>query len=282
MDMTTFLTTKVQPKIEEILEQSIELEFGEEFEATGGVKKKSDPEHQLYDYPDDPHYLTISQSLIIGMTQMSAGMPVVTRPKRLIVSALSRDIAGTVIRAIRELLTDVDFAPLTDKPLCFGIKGMTGVIRSVDISNNLELKNMRHKVALERVKEAVNETKDDASDQLKYLSYRTSKMNRHALEKRIRDHLDLLLSASIYHLMMREEPEIGVWILKFTPEYMLKPVMIKLPESYRDDMTEITKNAAEFKITLQCLRSLAIYTDVLVAFGEDGPPTHVPFFVEWE
>ena len=29
MDMTTFLTTKVKPKIEEILEQSIELEFGE-------------------------------------------------------------------------------------------------------------------------------------------------------------------------------------------------------------------------------------------------------------
>jgi hypothetical protein len=47
-------------------------------------------------------------------------------------------------------------------------------------------------------------------------------------------------------------------------------------------MTEITKNAAEFKITLQCLRSLAIYTDKLVAFGENGPPTHLPFFKEWE
>jgi len=280
--MTTFLTTKVQPKIEEILEQSIELEFGEEFEATGGVKKKSDPEHQLYDYPDDPHYLTISQSLIIGMTQMSAGMPVVTRPKRLVLSGLSRDIAGIVIRAIRELLTDVDFAPLTDKPLCFGIKGMTGVIRSVDISNNLELKNMRHKVALERVKDAVQETKDDASYQLKYLTYKTSKMKRDALEERITDNLELLWTAGIYHLMMREEPEIGVLILKYAPKYMHEWVTRDLPESYRDDMTAITKASEDFKITLQCLRSLAIYTDKLVAFGEDGPLTHLPFFVEWE
>lgn len=282
MDMKAFLTTKVQSKIEEILEQAVELEFGEEFEASGEAKKKSDQDHQLYDYPDDPHYLSISQSLIIGMTQMSAGMPVVTRPRRLIVSALSRDIAGAVIRAIRELLTDVDFAPLTDKPLCVGIKGMTGVIRSVDISNNLELKNMRHKVALERVKDAVQETKDDASYKLKYLTYKTSKMKRDALEERIKDNLELLWTAGIYHLMMREEPEIGVWILKFSPGYMVRSVMKNLPDSYREDMTAITKASEEFKITLQCLRSLAIYTDKLVAFGEDGPPTHVPFFIEWE
>lgn len=282
MDMKTFLTTKVQPKIEEILEQAVELEFGEEFEATGGVKKKSDPEHQLYDYPDDPHYLTISQSLIIGMTQMSAGMPVTVRPKKLVVSGLSRDIAGAVIRAIRELLTDQDFKPLSEKSLCFGIKGMTGVIRSVDISNNLELKNMRHKVALERVKDAVNETKDDASYQLKYLTYKTSKMKREDLEVRITDNLDLLLTAGIYHLMMREEPEIGVLILKYAPTYMHEWVKRDLPESYLDDMNDLTKNSAEFKTTLQCLRSLAIFTDKLVAFGENGPPTHIPFFKEWE
>jgi hypothetical protein len=282
MDMKTFLTTKVQPKIEEILEQSVELEFGEEFEATGGVKKKSDPEHQLYDYPDDPHYLTISQSLIIGLTQMSAGMPVTPRPKRLMVSALSRDIAGAVIRAIRELLTDVDFAPITDKPLCFGIKGMTGVIRSVDISNNLELKNMRHKVALERLKEAVKEVEDDGTDQLKYLTYRTSKMKRDELKERIVNNLDLLLMSGIYHLMIREEPEISVLILKFLPEYLVDPLTKRMPEAYRADMTEITKASEEFKITCQCLRSLVIFTDKLVAFGENGPPTDIPLFVEWE
>jgi hypothetical protein len=159
---------------------------------------------------------------------------------------------------------------------------MTGVIRSVDISNNLELKNMRHKVALERVKDAVQETKDDASYQLKYLTYKTSKMKRDALEERITDNLELLWTAGIYHLMMREEPEIGVWILKYAPKYMHEWVTRDLPESYRDDMTAITKASEDFKITLQCLRSLAIYTDKLVAFGEDGPLTHLPFFVEWE